>query len=113
MAALSLEKQADLLKSVHHIGVFARLIELEYANDLVDTKFKQPLINQHSKRIRESAEQIKKALNSPNNPFHVKSQEYMDYDYTLQIYRVMDFLTDMGLEKITEFANELEKMKIS
>lgn len=111
MPNLSLEKQSDLLKSVHIIGVCARLIEIEYANDLIDTKFKQPLINQHSKRIKESAEQIKKALNSPNNPFHVKSKDYMDYEYSLQLYRVIDFLTDMGLEKITEFADGMDKLK--
>ena len=109
---LSLEKQSELLKSVHHIGVFARLIQIEFENDLVDSKFKQPIINQHAKRIKESAEQIKKALNSPNNPFYVKSQEYMDYEYTLQLYRVFDFFTDMGLEKITEFADGMYKLKL-
>lgn len=111
MPNLSIEKQADLLKSVHIIGVCARLIQIEFANDLVDTKFKQPLVNQHAKRIAESSQQIKSALNSPHMPFKVKSQEYMDYDYALQMHRIISYFTDMGLEKITEFADGLDKLE--
>lgn len=109
--SLSLEKQADLLKSIHILGILSRCMEIEFANDMVDTKFKSPNINNHNRKIKESLTAIKSTINSGLQPFKVKSQEYMEYDYAVQMYRVIDHFTDMGLDVITEFMDEVDKLK--
>lgn len=58
------EKEKRVLEYVQFVAVCAELIKVEYQDFMIDLRFKNPVINNHSKRIVESADQISKALSS-------------------------------------------------
>lgn len=104
---ISHESQAEILKSVHIIGVLADVMTIEYSKRIIDTRFKLPTSNQHAKRIKESTEAIKR---DTQYQFKVKDREFMQYEYAIEVWRLLDYFSEMGIDKIREFNDGLEKI---
>lgn len=102
------ERLYPILKSTHMIGVLAEIIKVEHRDRIFDTKFKQPLLNNHAKRILESANQIQLDLRAK---FDCMKREELTYEHALQLHRLLDHFIDIGIERTTEFMDGLDKMK--
>ncbi len=99
------EKKARILTSVQLINLCAELIGIEYQNDLVDSRFKQPAVNNHSKRIREGAQAIKTHLASIATN---KDKEFFSYDYSIEMHRLITQVLQMPVEEIRGINDQLE-----
>ena len=102
------ERIYPILKSVHTIGVLAEMIGIEYQNDMVDTKFKQPTTNQHAGRIRESVKQIGKDLAFQ---FKVQDRNALSYDHAIELHRLVSHFIDLGVERTKEFMDLVDAGK--
>ena len=98
------QKQYDILRSVQLIGVMAQMIEIEFSKHMVDNKFRNPIINNHSRRIKESAEQIRKLLMKPLD------NEFFTYEYATNMYEIFETLATFEAEKIIEYNEGLKKI---
>jgi len=80
-------------------------MEIEYFSDLVDFRFKEPNMNNHIRRIKESLEQIKKGLNFK---YKVKDRELMNIDHPVQVHRLFTFFSTMDTTQLTELMDAYE-----
>lgn len=99
------DKILRVLKSAQNIALLAECISVEFQTDLVDTRFRQPAINQHSKRIRDSIEAIKIHL---AGMVKNKDREFFSYDYAVEIHRVIDYFSNMSVEQVRDFMDRVE-----
>lgn len=102
------ERLYPILKSTHMIGVLAEIIKVEHQSALVDTRFKNPNLNNHAKRILDSANQIQLDLRAK---FDCMKREELTYEHALQLHRLLDHFIDIGIERTTDFMDGLDKMK--
>lgn len=104
---LSEQKQFDIVRSIQMIGVMAKMIDVEFHQHIVDTKFRNPIINNHARKIKESTEQIIKLLTQSGAL--LKDQEKFDYEYVLNLYKIFEHVTQMSYEQISEQVKRLEE----
>lgn len=99
------EKKARILTSVQLINLCAEIIAIEYQNDLVDSRFKQPAINNHSRRIKEGAQAIKTHLTSLATN---KDKDFFNYDYSVEMHRLITQVLQMPAEQLRGINDQLE-----
>ncbi len=101
------EKKARIYKSVQFMAVLAEMMKIEHMSDLIDADFKNPQVNQFSKRIKADAQAIQ---------FHLKHNdrvkiEFKDLDfieeYASELYRVFHFFIGLPLAQIKEVMDNL------
>jgi N-formylglutamate amidohydrolase len=102
------EAIADLLEHTQFIGLCSELVKIEYANRLVDHKFKNPSINQHASRISQSAEMIQIHLASLT--FN-KDREFFSYAYCVQLHRILKHFMQLTIDQMDTFMTGVEKMQ--
>jgi hypothetical protein len=107
------EKAYQIVKSAQFINVCAEMIKTEYSLDLVDTRFKNPAVNQHASRIKESANAIQLHTASI-----IQYKNGVDRDYTTEysnnLWRILHALIGLDLEHLEEHADYLENaLKVS
>lgn len=102
------EKSERIFKSMQNISVFAEFIGMEFQIDLTDTKFINPAINQHSKRIKESATSIQTHV---GGVIKNKDKEFFTYEYCTALYELFTYFTTMPLEGIQDTLNQIEELK--
>lgn len=105
---LTPQEQYPILKSVQIIGVLSHLIQIEYQSRLVDVRFKQPAVNNNARKIKEAAEQIQKDLAFQ---FKLKDREQMQYEHSIELWRVFDHFAELTTEQIREFMDGVDKVK--
>ena len=98
------QKQYEILRSVQLIGTLSKMIEIEFSKHLVDNKFRNPIINNHARRIKESTEQIQKMLMKPLD------NEFFTYEYATNMYEIFEVLATFEADKIIEYNEGLKKM---
>lgn len=104
---LSEQKITRILKSTQIIEVLAECIKIEHMNDLIDTKFRQPAINSHAKKIKESSQAIQTHLS-----FLVKNKDkgFFADEYALEIHRVLSHFIGLEITQIREFMDSLDSL---
>lgn len=102
------EAVANLLEHVQLIGLSAEIIKIEYQSRLVDTRFKNPNINNHAKRIKESANMIQTHLASLT---YNKDREFFEYEYCVQLHRVLKHFMQLRIDQLETFMEGIEKMQ--
>lgn len=107
------KKRADIIKSVQVMGVLADMIVIEYQNDLIDTTFKNAIVNQKAKRIRADAKAIKVDLSS-NQRVNIRfNDENFIEDYACNLHRVLTFFIGLPSEQISEVMDNLYAASIA
>lgn len=104
---LTPKKAQALFLSMQTTAILAELISIEYHNVLIDTKFKNPAINQHAKRIKESSEAIRLHLAAL---LDTKDREFFAYDYCVELSVLFKFFTTMPLEQIQDTIKQIEEL---
>lgn len=101
------EKIKNILHSVQTISALAECITIEFQNDLIDYRFKQPILNQKAKRIKEYTEDIKKLCT-----VHAKvlDEEYMAYEHSVAMHRLFKWFALLDANQINEYMDKLEKL---
>lgn len=102
------EKVYPILKSTHIIGVLAEVIKVEHRMRLFDVKFKQPLLNNHCRKIIESANQIQTDLAIQ---FKTMKRDELTYEHALQLHRLLDHFIELGIERTEHFMDLVDKSK--
>lgn len=101
------KKIKDILHSVQAISALAECITIEFYNDLVDHKFKQPILNQKSKRIKEYADDIKKLCTVHTK---VLDKEYMEYEHSVAMHRLFKWFCLLDANQINEYMDRVENI---
>ena len=101
------KKVKDVLHSVQTISALANCIIIEHQNDLIDSRFKIPVLNQKAKRIREYSEDIKKALLTFTV---VKDEDYTNYEHSTAMHRLFKWFALLDAEQINSYMDELESL---
>jgi DNA-directed RNA polymerase subunit F len=101
------KKVKDVLHSVQTISALANCIIIEHQNDLIDSRFKIPVLNQKAKRIREYSEDIKKAFAAFTV---IKDEEYMEYEHSSAMHRLFKWFALLDAEQINSYMDELENL---
>lgn len=104
------EKEKRVLEYIQFVAVCAEMIKVEWQQELIDIRFKSPVINNHARRIIESAEQITKSLSSIS--FNTDREEFL-YNSTLQCHRLLKHFMAYPVEKIDELMNLIESENIT
>lgn len=105
---LTVQEQYPILKSVQIMGVLAHLIQIEYQTRICDLKFKQPSVNNHARKIKESTEQIQKDLAFQ---FKLKDREQMAYEHSVELWRVFDHFCKLTTEEVRDFMDGVDELK--
>lgn len=100
------EKEIKLLSYIQLVALCAEIIMIEYQDTAISTRFKNPAINNHSKRIVESADAIRKHLSFLSEN---KDREKFMYSSSLQFHRVFKFFMEYPPEKLEELMDTLDK----
>lgn len=98
----------DLLTHAQFIGVCAELIQIEHRNRLIDTRFSNPAINQHAKRVKESSQMIQTHLSSLTV---VKGREFFSDEYCVQLHQALKHFIGLSVEQLTEFVDTIQEIK--
>lgn len=104
------EKEKRVLEYVQFVAVCAELIKVEWQQELIDVRFKSPQINNHARRIVESAEQITKSLSSIS---YNTDREEFNYNTVLQVHRMLKHFFQYPTSKIEELMDLIEKENIT
>lgn len=104
------EKEVKVLAYVQFVAICAELIKIEYQDFICDLRFRNPIINNHSKRIIESADAISRSLSSIS--FNT-DREGFTYNTSLQFHRLAKHFMNLTPQQIEEFMdlidNEMKK----
>lgn len=101
-------RKKALLTSVQVIGLLAECIQVQFQNSLVDSKFKNPAINQHSKRIKESSEAIKLHLSSIAT---LPNRDQFTYDYAVHMTALIELFLHHTPEQLEELVGLVEESR--
>lgn len=104
------QKEKRVLEYVQFVALCAEMIKIEWQMEAIDIRFKNPTINNHAKRIIESANQISKALSSISE--NTDRDGFM-YDSSLQFYRAVKHFSLYPSDKIEELMDLIEENKIT
>lgn len=74
---------------------------------LHDTRFKNPLINNFSKRINRDAAEIQRLLKVT-----IPDEEYAE-ERMIELHRTLKFFADKNTEELREFNNKVEEETLS
>ncbi|HEY4326136.1 MAG TPA: hypothetical protein VGN20_19255 [Mucilaginibacter sp.] len=110
---LSEKKRQDVVNSIKIIGVLAEMIKVEHQSELVDSTFKNAIVNQKAKRIKEDAIGIIRDL-STNQRVNIRflDDNYIE-DYACELHRVFTFFVGLPLDQVKEAMDNLITAKIS
>lgn len=101
------EKIRNILHSVQTISALSDCITIEFYNDLIDYKFKQPILNQKAKRIKEYCDDIKKLATTQTK---VIDADYMAYEHSTAMHRLFKWFSIIDAKQINEYMDELERL---
>lgn len=103
------EKEQRILQHCQTMGVLANCIEIEFMQDLVDARWKDPNLNNHVRKLKESLRQIKLGL---AYKFKVKDQELMDNELSPQVHRLFKYFSTMDVNQLRDIIDAYEAYDI-
>lgn len=106
----TLERKVNLLKSVQMIGLLTTMIQHEYDIALVDSKFLNPNINNHSRKIRESAQAIHTSI---AEVAFIKDPRFFNEEYATEIDELLTNFVDHSIEDLRALNAAIKKGKES
>ncbi len=104
---LSEQRVYNILQSVQIMQVLSEAIKIEFQSELIDTDLKNPAINQHAKRIKESASAIQIHL---TGLVKNKDKEYFSYEYAVEMHRVIKHFVGMDINQVREFMDGVDEI---
>lgn len=106
---LTVAKTEDIQYSLKKMAILAKLLEYENQVELIDTKFKIPIINNFTKRIGSDLNAIRMHLSrSGRTNVVVNDSDYAE-EYTGALWRILDSLCKLDLEVLIGHAEYLEE----
>lgn len=100
------QKQAErILKQAQIIGTLNRCIGIEIMQDLTDVRFKHPTLNNHTRRLKEAVNGIMLHLGTI---VQVKNRDEFDYEYALEMHRLITHFCGMSTEQIRDFMDKVD-----
>lgn len=109
-ASFTPEKEKRVLDYVQFVALCAEMIKIEWQCEAIDWRFKNPVINNHARKIIESAEQISRSLSSIS--FNTDREEFA-YNTSLQVHRLLKHFSQYPVEKLEELMDIIEKEQIT
>lgn len=106
---LTEQRAYNILQSVQIMQVLAECVSIEFQSELVDTNLKNPAINQHASRIKESATAIKTHL---SGLVKSKDKEYFSNEYAVEMHRVLKYFIGLDIAQVREFMDGVEEMEL-
>lgn len=100
-------KTYNIVRSMQVLLDLSHCIQLEWQNYMPDNKFKNPIMNQKAKRIREDAEDIKRLCMQA-----VKMKEEKDFveiEHPYALLRVFRYFSNVDTNQINEYIDKLEQ----
>lgn len=94
------DKEAKVLSYVQLVALCAEAIMIEYQDTTIDMRFKNPAINNHSKRIVESANAMKLHISSISQN---TNREEFTYNSSLQFHRLIKHFMNLTPQQIENF----------
>lgn len=107
--AFTPEKEKAVLDYVQFVAFCAEMIKIEFQMDMCDIRFKNPTINNHAKRIIESAEAISRSLTSISTQ---SDRESFTYNDSLEFHRIIKHFSMYPSSKIGELMDLIEEEKL-
>lgn len=104
---LTQQRAERILKSAQIIGAALEVISIEMQMDLTDTRFKNPTSNNHLRLIKQSLNGIKSHLNTI---VYAKDKEELEYDFGIEIHRLLTHFAGYETEKLRDFNDRIEKL---
>jgi len=104
------EKEQQVLDYIRFVSLCATMITIEYQMFVCDIRFKNPTLNNHAKRIIESANQINKSLSSIS--FNDDREDFL-YNESLEFHRMFKHFSDYPTHKIQELMDLIEQENIT
>lgn len=95
-----------ILKTAQFIGGISRCMDIEVTKDLTDARFKHPTLNNHNRRIKEG---IKGISNYIGTIVQVKNRDEFDYDYSVELHRVITHFCGLTTEQLREFMDRVDE----
>lgn len=109
---MSEAKVKRLHQSVQFLAIMAEVIKLEYASDLIDADFKNPMVNQFAKRISEDAKAIQFHLKKNDRvSIEFKDPEFI-LEYASELWRVCNFFIGIDISQIREVMDTLYQQSV-
>lgn len=99
------EKLTRVLNQLAFISLLMDVIDIELHHDLIGEKFTQPLLNNHVRRIKESATAIKTSI---SRHLKVINKEEALYEFATQYHQLIKFFKDKDAETLEELVINLE-----
>ena len=109
-ANITAEKTVDILKSLQVLWDCACIMDNEYYDVLVETRFSNPILNQKNKRIKSDIADIKKHILQKIK--HKDDKDIADIEHPYQMLRVIKFFSTMPTDRLTEYMDGVDKMKV-
>lgn len=101
-------RQKALLTSVQVIGLLAECIQVQFQSALVDSKFKNPAINLHAKKIKDSSEAIKLHLSSIAT---LSGRDEFTYEYAVHMTALIELFLHHTPEQLEELVGLVEESR--
>mgnify|MGYP001593996056 FL=1 len=100
------EKVKLIIRHCQIINTLMDCVDIEMTYDLSATKFNDPRINNHVRRIKESVDQIKKAL---SYIVTVKDREFSNFEHSPQVHRIFRYFATMDTKQLSEIMDQYEE----
>jgi hypothetical protein len=107
---VSLLEQVQILESTQFISLFASLISAEFQVTLVDKRFLDPNMNNHAKRIRESAILINEKLSMVAG---LKNEEEFKYEYVTELHALFTHFLSLPIAVIARLNEAIKESKMT
>lgn len=101
-------RQQALLTSVQVIGLLAECIQVQFQNSLIDSRFKNPAINLHAKKIKDSSEAIKLHLSSIST---LGRRDDFTYDYASHMSALIELFLHHDSDQLAELVRLVEETR--
>ncbi len=99
------EKEKRILRHVQTMSVLTTCMQVEYMQDIVDARFKDPNMNNHIRRIKESLEQIRKGLSFK---YKVIDRDFMENEHGLVMHRLFTYFSTMETSQLDSIITAYE-----
>jgi len=99
------KKVENLNISLHMFGICTGLMATEFQRELVDARFKNPIFNNHIKRINESIKALESHLNLIGRK---EDPDTFDYDFIPEMHRLVEFFAGLSSAQIANVMDTIE-----
>ena len=100
------EKIKNILRHCQTMAILADVMDIEMHTDLVDAKFKDPKINNHVRRLKESIAQIKTGLAYLVKPI---DREHATYTHAVEMHRLFKYFATTDSRQLADIMDAYEQ----